>query len=120
MYGKWQEVLALRGQGSSPVGSLSGGNQQKVILARALASGASLLLLDDPLRGVDVTTKQDVYKLLRAEADKGMSCLWYSTETEGLQECDRVLVMRSGRIAIELSPDDVSESALIRASLDDA
>ena len=72
--------------------NLSGGNQQKVILARWLGADPIVLLLADPTRGVDIATKQEIYRIIRAEADKGVAVLILSTElTELLGLCDRVL-----------------------------
>jgi ribose transport system ATP-binding protein len=79
-----------------PILSLSGGNQQKVLFARALATGAPLIVMDDPMRGVDVGTKADVYEMIRAEAQAGRTFLWYSTEAEEMTLCDRVYVFRRG------------------------
>ncbi len=76
--------------------SLSGGNQQKALFARALASDARLVLMDDPMRGVDYGTKIEVYDLIRAEAAAGRTFLWYTTETEELKNCDRIYIFRNG------------------------
>ena len=73
--------MAIRGQRSSGIDELSGGTQQKVLVARALASQADLVLLDDPFRGVDVATKHDTYGLIHEEADRGRAFVWFSTET---------------------------------------
>ena len=74
--------------------SLSGGNQQKALFARALASSADVLLMDDPMRGVDIGTKQEVYSIIREEADKGRTFVWYTTEMDELKHCDHVYVFR--------------------------
>ena len=89
--------------------SLSGGNQQKVLFARALATRAPVVLMDDPMRGVDVGTKQEVYAMLREEAAAGRTFIWYSTEMDEIRLCDRVYVFREGRIAAELAGDDINE-----------
>lgn len=87
----WVGKIDIRSDGrDARITTLSGGNQQKVLFARALASEASIVLLDDPMRGVDVGTKNEVYGLIRREAAGGRSFVWYSTETEELQHCDRV------------------------------
>ena len=99
--------------------TLSGGNQQKVLFARALASDARILLMDDPMRGVDVGTKREVQALVRAEAAKGRAFLWYTTETEELAQCDRALVFRAGRIVAELPGDAITEEGVIEASFRD-
>ena len=96
--------------------SLSGGNQQKVLFARALSTRAPVVLMDDPMRGVDVGTKQEVYRIIRAEADAGRSFVWYSTEMEEMSLCDRVYVFREGAIVEELTGDAISEKAILAAS----
>ena len=114
----WMRRLAVRGTAASRIGDLSGGNQQKALIARALAAKARVVLLDDPFRGVDIETKQRVYRLMREEAAKGRSFLWFTTENAELVECDRVYVMASGRMAAELAADDISEEAVISASFE--
>jgi ribose transport system ATP-binding protein len=96
--------------------SLSGGNQQKVLFARALATRAPIVLMDDPMRGVDVGTKQEVYKIIREEAARGRTFVWYSTEMDEVRLCDRVYVFREGRIMDELAADAVNETNIITAS----
>lgn len=114
----WVQRLAVRGTATTPIVDLSGGNQQKALLARALASSARIVLLDDPLRGVDLETKQQVYRILRAEADRGRSFLWFTTENAELAECDRVYVMSRGSVAAELIGDAITEEAVIAASFE--
>ncbi|NEK32690.1 sugar ABC transporter ATP-binding protein [Rhizobium leguminosarum] len=96
--------------------SLSGGNQQKVLFARALATRAPVVLMDDPMRGVDVGTKQEVYAIIREEAARGRTFIWYSTEMDEVRLCDRVYVFREGRITAELGGDAVNEKNIIAAS----
>jgi len=98
--------------------SLSGGNQQKVLFARALATRAAMVLMDDPMRGVDVGTKQEVYAMLRSEAANGRTFIWYSTEMDEIRLCDRVYVFRNGAIASELSGDDITEDKVLEASFE--
>lgn len=113
----WQARIAIRtADMTNPILSLSGGNQQKVLFARALASSAPLVVMDDPMRGVDVGTKAEVYRMIRAEAAQGRTFLWYSTETEEVCQCDRVFVFRDGHISAELSGDQVTEAAIVKAS----
>ena len=88
---------------SNPILSLSGGNQQKALFARALGSEARIILMDDPMRGVDVGTKREVYRLIREEAARGRTFLWYTTETDELEHCDHVYVFREGAIVADLS-----------------
>ena len=96
--------------------SLSGGNQQKVLFARALATKASIVLMDDPMRGVDIGTKQEVYSILAAEAARGRTFIWYSTEMDEIRLCDRVYVFRDGAIVSELVGEDVTEANVLAAS----
>jgi ribose transport system ATP-binding protein len=118
LFDVWAKRLTIRGQLSEGITSLSGGNQQKVLLARALASDARVILLDDPLRGVDVATKREIYQLIHEEADKGRCFLWFSTENEGLLECDRIYMMRSGRVVDELEGSTATDDELIAASIE--
>jgi ribose transport system ATP-binding protein len=97
-----------------PIAALSGGNQQKAFVARVLASGARVLVLFDPTRGVDVGTKQTLYGVIRHFAASGGSVLMYSTELEELvQLVDRCLVMYRGRIVGEVIGGELSEERLI-------
>lgn len=117
----WRARLGLRTPNvDNPILSLSGGNQQKALFARALASDAAVILMDDPMRGVDVGTKADVYALIAAEAARGRTFLWYSTEFDELLQCDRVAVFRENRVAGVLDAAAVSEDAVIRLSFADA
>lgn len=124
---RWREADALVRQwfngldivaNSSTVNirALSGGNQQKVLLARAFASEARVLLLDDPTRGVDVATKGAVYAALKAQRDSGRTIIVYSTEDAEFQYCDRVYVFAGGRIAGELVGADISGHEIVRLS----
>ncbi|MGV8855730.1 MAG: sugar ABC transporter ATP-binding protein [Devosia sp.] len=96
--------------------SLSGGNQQKALFARALASDAGIVLMDDPMRGVDIATKLEVYDLIRQEAQNGRTFLWYTTETDELKNCDHVYVFHDGRIVADLRHDELTEERVIQAS----
>ena len=96
--------------------SLSGGNQQKALFARALGSDARIMLMDDPMRGVDFNTKLEVYDLIRAEAQKGRTFLWYTTEVDELKNCDRAYVFRNGAIVAELARDELNEEQVIHSS----
>jgi ribose transport system ATP-binding protein len=108
--------LAIRGGADAGMTELSGGNQQKVIVARAFASTADLVLLDDPFRGVDVHTKTDLYTLIRQEAAGGRSVVWYSSENAEMAHCDRVYVLRAGRVVAELTGAEISEERIIAVS----
>jgi ribose transport system ATP-binding protein len=96
--------------------SLSGGNQQKALFARALGSDARIILMDDPMRGVDYATKLEVYDLVRDEAKGGRAFLWYTTETEELKNCGRVYVFREGVIVAHLTGEEVTDERIIHAS----
>jgi len=114
---EWKKRIEIRTPDmGNPILSLSGGNQQKVLFARALATTASLVLMDDPMRGVDVGTKQEVYSILRSEAAEGRTFLWYSTEMDEIRLCDRVYVFRDGAIVAELTGDNVTEENVLAAS----
>lgn len=97
-----------------PCYELSGGNQQKVVFARALSGGPDVLLLDEPTRGVDVGAKFDIYALIREWSARGMAVLIASSDfPELLGICDRILVMRNGACAADLSVDGLSEESLL-------
>jgi ribose transport system ATP-binding protein len=119
--GKWQERIKIRTPNlANNILSLSGGNQQKALFARALGSEAKILLMDDPMRGVDVATKLEVYELIRAEAAAGRTFLWYTTEMEELDNCDHVYVFRNGRIVADLHRGELSEERVIQSSFEEA
>jgi ribose transport system ATP-binding protein len=113
----WRERIKIRTPDvDNNILSLSGGNQQKALFARALGSDARILLMDDPMRGVDFGTKLEVYDLIRAEADRGRTFLWYTTEVEELKNCDRAYVFRNGAIVAELAGDELNEEQVIHSS----
>jgi ribose transport system ATP-binding protein len=113
----WKSRMGIRTPDmANPILSLSGGNQQKVLFARALAGSAAIVLMDDPMRGVDIGTKQEVYATLRREAQSGRTFIWYSTEMDEMQLCDRVYVFRDGAIVAELEGDAVTEDNILAAS----
>ena len=117
----WQARIGIRTPDMGlPILSLSGGNQQKVLFARALASRAPVVLMDDPMRGVDIGTKQEVYDIIRTEAASGRTFVWYSTEMDEIALCDRVYVFRDGAIVAELAGDAITEDAVLRASFGEA
>ncbi|MDG4878800.1 ATP-binding cassette domain-containing protein [Mesorhizobium sp. WSM4935] len=100
----------------SNITELSGGNQQKALVARALVADTPIILLDDPTRGVDIATKQDFYRLCNEVARGGRALVWHTTEDAELLACDRVLVFSGGRIVSELAGDAITESAIVGAS----
>lgn len=102
----------------SKVGTFSGGNQQKIAMAKWLLTGSEVLLLFDPTRGVDVGTKHEIYVMIREFANKGGAVLMFSTEIPELTNlCDRVLVMYGGRIARIVDGADLSEDTIIEAAI---
>jgi ribose transport system ATP-binding protein len=99
------------------VSSLSGGNQQKVVIAKLLSVGAKILLFHDLTRGIDIGTKAEIFQLARSLAASGHAIVFYSSDNQELTGlCDRILVMRAGQVAAELH-DDLSEDAIMRAAL---
>jgi ribose transport system ATP-binding protein len=113
----WKQRMAIRTPDvDNNILTLSGGNQQKALFARALASDAELVLMDDPMRGVDIGTKQEVYGMIRAEAAQGRSFLWYTTEFDELAHCDRAYVFRNGAISARLGPAELTEDKVLEAS----
>ncbi|MFD6496558.1 sugar ABC transporter ATP-binding protein [Streptomyces sp. NPDC060188] len=112
-------IKRLRIKAASPhqkVGELSGGNQQKVLLARWLAMQPKVLLLDEPTRGIDVGAKAEVQKLIDELADDGLGVLLISSDPEELIEgSDRVIVLKDGAVVEELTGDAVTEDRLMRA-----
>jgi ribose transport system ATP-binding protein len=113
----WETRIGIRTPDlDNPILSLSGGNQQKALFARALGSDARIVVMDDPMRGVDIGTKMDVYDLIRTEAAEGRTFLWYTTELEELENCDHIYVFRHGRIVADFGHGDLSEQQLIDAS----
>jgi rhamnose transport system ATP-binding protein len=102
---------------ADPVGFLSGGNQQKVVLAKWLATEPRLLILDEPTRGIDVGTKSEVHRLMSELAGQGLAVLMISSELpEVLGMADRVLVMHEGRLTAEIGRDEADEESVIRAA----
>ena len=101
----------------APAGSLSGGNQQKLLFARALLIKPGVLLADEPTRGIDVGAKRDIYEVLVRLAADGMAILLISNEVEEiLGLAHRVLVMRAGRLVAELSGANMTEEAIVNAA----
>lgn len=111
------ERLQIDTRAQREVQRLSGGNQQKVTIARWIAADARTLLCFDPTRGIDVRTKQEIYKLLRQLAGQGKSVLFYTSELEEVQlVCDRAIVIFGGRVVDVLPVEIADEPALTRAA----
>jgi ribose transport system ATP-binding protein len=95
---------------NQPLKTLSGGTQQKAILARWLVRQSRILVCDEPTRGVDVGAKEDMYELIREFAQAGGTVVVASSEITEAMMCDRVLVMARGRVVAELDHDDIDPS----------
>ncbi len=109
--------IAARQPGQLTV-SLSGGNQQKVMLARWLARRCGILLIDEPTRGVDVGAKEEIYRLIHTLAQEGAAVLVVSSELKELfMLCSRILVMREGRLMGEFSGAALREEDVVEAML---
>ncbi|MCX7015675.1 MAG: ATP-binding cassette domain-containing protein, partial [Candidatus Sumerlaeota bacterium] len=103
---------------AAPVESLSGGNQQKVLLGKWLARRPRVLILDEPTRGIDVGAKAEAHRLIRQLADQGVAILLISSELpEVLSMCDRILVMREGEIAGELTREEATQEKVLALAL---
>ncbi len=114
---EWRSRLGIKTPDvRSPILSLSGGNQQKVLIARALATDARIILLDDPMRGVDVSSKREMFDHIRHEAADGKCFVLYTTETEELINCDRIYVYYQGEITAEIPRHELSEERVLAAS----
>jgi len=112
------DQLSIRGDLTRQVQALSGGNQQKVALAKWMPSDPPILLLNDPTRGVDVETKREIYVLLRRFASEGRAVVLSSSDTPELVHlCDRVAVMREGRIVANLPHGEATEEAIVAAAM---
>jgi simple sugar transport system ATP-binding protein/ribose transport system ATP-binding protein len=117
-----RDVLArvdVRGGGSqaAPASTLSGGNQQKLLFARSLLRDPTVLIADEPTRGVDVGAKRAIYELLTSLTDSGVAMLVISSDIEEvLGLAHRVLVMRGGQVVAELTGDEASEAAILGAA----
>ncbi|MDP9091757.1 MAG: sugar ABC transporter ATP-binding protein [Actinomycetota bacterium] len=114
----WAEKLQLKfGRLRNPASTLSGGNQQKVVLGKWLAREPKLLIIDEPTRGIDVGTKAEVHRILDGLVANGMAVLMISSELpEVLGMADRVLVLREGRLTAEFARVDADENAIMRAA----
>ncbi len=112
---KFVEFRVKAASPASVPGELSGGNQQKLLIARWMGKNTKVLLMDEPTRGIDVGTKSEVYKLVRAAADAGAAVLLVSSEMpELLALSDRLLVMCEGRLSGELTGNDMTQANILR------
>lgn len=112
----YKERLAIKTPSlAQSLKNLSGGNQQKVVVAKVLATNADIIIFDEPTRGIDVKAKQEIYDLIRELSENGKSIIMISSEMEeviGLS--DRVIVLHEGRMAGELSRNELSQEAILR------
>ena len=116
---KWVDRFEVRpGRISAALGTLSGGNQQKVILAKWLRTDPKVLVLDEPTHGVDVGAKAAIYQLIADRAREGLTVVICSTESEELAHvCDRVLVFRNGQVVVELEGATLTAERITREVL---
>ena len=112
---KYIDMLQIKtASRETPIKSLSGGNQQKVIIGRWLLTNPDFLILDEPTRGIDVGTKTEIQKLVVKLAEQGMAVVFISSEIEEmLRTCDRMVVMRDGAKVGELSEDEMNQSNIM-------
>jgi ribose transport system ATP-binding protein len=113
------KTLQIDTRAQSEVRRLSGGNQQKVTIARWVAGGVRTMLCFDPTRGIDIGTKRQIYDLLRDLATAGAAVLLYTSELKEIQlACDRAIVIFGGRVVAEIAVEDADEATLLRAAYD--
>ena len=117
--GTFIENLNIKTSGAQQkVGMLSGGNQQKVVLAKCMAPDPSVILLDEPTRGVDVGAKTEIYKIINDLASKGFAIIMVSSELpELIAVSDRIIVMREGRISGEINTEVVTEEQVMTLAI---
>ena len=118
-YEIWRDKLSIRGAGGGgqEIGTLSGGNQQKVILGRWLENNSEVLVLAEPTRGVDVGARAEIYEVLEELANEGIAILVISTDAEEvLRISDRIVVMSRGAITSEIKRTDASLATLAEAA----
>ena len=89
------------------------------VIGRSIKQG-DIVLMDDPMRGVDLGTKQEVYDMIRDEAAKGRTFIWYTTEFDELFNCDHIYVFRNGRIVADLRRDEMTEEKVLHSSFETA
>lgn len=112
-----QRLFIKTAGGEQIVGSLSGGNQQKVVIGKWLAKKPKILILDEPTRGVDIGAKKEIYDIMNRLAQDGVAILMISSELpEVLGMSDRVLVMHEGRITGEFTREEATQEMIMRAA----
>lgn len=106
--------LNIKSPGRLPAGSLSGGNQQKVVLAKWIGTGAQIIILDEPTRGIDVGAKREIYQLMNELTDRGVSIIMVSSELpEVIGMSDRVMVVHEGNIKGDLTGNEITEENIM-------
>ena len=116
---QWTQRMRLKGHIEEPVNVLSGGNQQKVVLAKWLATKPKLLIVDEPTRGIDVGAKAEVHRTLSQLANEGMAIIMISSELpEVIGMADRILVMHEGKLTAELARSEANEEVIMFAATD--
>ncbi|MEU4219345.1 sugar ABC transporter ATP-binding protein [Actinoplanes sp. NPDC026623] len=115
----WTQQLQTKlGRLSDPVGTLSGGNQQKVVLAKWLATEPKLLIVDEPTRGIDVGTKAEVHRLMSSLAARGLAVVMVSSELpEVLGMADRIVVLREGHVVAQLTREEANQESVMYAAM---
>ncbi|GHU61132.1 monosaccharide-transporting ATPase [Spirochaetia bacterium] len=115
VYAQYQESINIKGVPNTLVSSLSGGNQQKVAIAKWLHSGCDILIFDEPTRGIDVAAKAEIYKLVRRFAkENGAAIVISSDAAELVNVCDRVLILSRGEIVEEILPNGISPETILK------
>jgi ribose transport system ATP-binding protein len=115
----WRQKIGIRSSSANQsILALSGGNRQKALVARAFATDSEIILFDDPTRGVDISTKRELYDQIRTAAESGQSFLWYTTENDELFLCDRVYVFHEQKVVDVVERAELTEERLIRASFE--
>ena len=112
-----KDIGVVTSDHKNAVSTLSGGNQQKVVLARALATGPKVLILNGPTVGVDIGAKYDIHNLLKKLAMQGMAILVVSDDTaEVIDTCDRAIIMQGGRVTGSLTKEELNAQNLAKAA----
>ncbi|MDC7226822.1 MAG: ATP-binding cassette domain-containing protein [Spirochaetales bacterium] len=113
----WYDKLKFKAEGiDDDITSLSGGNQQKALIARGLANDSDLIIMNDPTCGVDIETKQEIYKLFEEAKEQGKAVILHSTEDLEMEQCDRVYVLHDGEVISELKGAEINVKNLVTAS----
>ena len=113
----WYDKLKFIANGTQDdITSLSGGNQQKALIARGIAADAGVILLNDPTCGVDVETKQEIYRLMGEVKNSGKSIILHSTEDLEMEQCDRIYIMYQGAVVAELTGEEITVNNIVKAS----